>query len=35
MSVGNVTNAGHSRSVSLRVVVGSSGHLLIDSNTKS
>ena len=35
MSVGNVTNAGHSRSVSLRVVVGSSGKLLIDSDTKS
>ena len=35
MSVGNVSNAGHSRSVSLRVVVGSNGHLLIDSDTKS
>ncbi|MQY21211.1 serine/threonine-protein kinase [Nocardia macrotermitis] len=35
MLVGNVTNAGHSRSVSLRVIVNSSGKPLIDSDTKS
>ncbi|MBU3064153.1 serine/threonine protein kinase [Nocardia sp. NEAU-G5] len=34
MRVGNVTNGGKSRSMTLRVVLGSSGTPLIDSNTK-
>lgn len=34
MLVANVTNGGKSRSVTLRVVLGSSGQPLIDSNTK-